>query len=249
MSSFNKDEVAFNIVLFKKLRFHHFFDPDSPKVFNFNVYQLTLILSLAISLTSICGLGLFQFWFYIKMDHGNSNNDFFGVLYALLNTVLSTCKVIICMRNANKIWNLLDVTRVSFLTSTRCLEHIDVFQEYRSLSIRITDFLIDLASVLLSMWFALPILCNTFRDTSDDVEHFNENLSNLLFPVSVHNYNRYYFIFYTIEAVQTVIILYPMMMLDMLLISISCVLIAHYEIHILAYENVGNDQHVQNGMY
>lgn len=237
------------MVLFKKLRFYHFFDPDSPKILNVNVYQLALVLSLMISLTNICVLGLLQFWFYIKIEDTTSNNDFFGVLYAILNTVLSTCKIIIFVYNANKIWGLLDVTRINFLTSKRCLEHTNIFQEYRRLSIKITDFLIDLAIMLLLMWFALPLFFNMFQETSDDSTHIKENLSNLQFPVSVQNYNRYYFIFYTIEAIQAVLILYPMMMLDILLISISCVLIAHYEIHTRAYENIGNEQGIQNGMY
>lgn len=251
MNSFENDEVAFNLALFKRLRFYHIFAPHSPKIFNYNAYQLglTIVIIPSFFFNMIFG----SVGFFIKMEDSINDIGIYQIIFTYLNYFLSFFKLYMFIYYANEIWDLFGVTRITFMTSKHCLEHIDILHKYRRMSIKITNFLSISITLTVLSWWAFPIIVNNFLNAkSDDVIQpiqRNENVINFRYPLSIKDYNQYFYFIYVIEATTGVIIEYGILITDVILISISYVLIAHYEIHKIAFTDIGLKKKFFSGKY
>lgn len=246
MNSFEMDKVAFNLALFKKLRFYHIFAPNSPKVFNFNAYRLGLAIVIIPSFFFNMIFG--SVGFFVRMEDTIDDIGIYQIIFTYLNYFLSFFKLYMFVYNANNIWDLLEVTRINFMTSKHCLKHINILHEYRRLSIKITNFLSIFITLTILSWWMFPILVNNFlhAKSDDEIQRF-ENVINFRYPLSIKVYNHYFYFIYVIEATTGVIIEYGILITDVILISISYVLIAHYEIHNMAFTGIGLEQTFYTG--
>lgn len=241
MDTLNENDVAFNLALFKQLGFYQIFSPYSFKIFNYNAYQLGPVVIIVI--TICCNTFYSGIVFFIEMEDTVEDTMLLQIVFIYLNYYLSIFKLYMCMYNANKIWDLLNVTRINFMTSKQCSKYIDILYKYRYSSIKITNFLSTFITMTLLAWWMFPIFVNyVFNSKSDDeITPRLENINNYRYPVSIETYNHYYYIFYLIEAFSGIIIEYGILIVDVLLISISYVFIAQYEIHKMAFANIGHD--------
>lgn len=251
MNSFGNEKVAFNMALFKRLRFYHIFAPHSPKVFNYNAYRLGLAIVIVPSFFFNMIFG--SVGFFIEMEDTIDDIGIYQIIFTYLNYFLSFYKLYMFFYYANEIWDLLDVTRINFMTSKHCLKHINILHEYRRISIKITNFLAASITLTILSWWLFPVIVNNFSNTkSDDSIHStlrNENVINFRYPLSIKKYNRYFYFIYVIEATTGVIIEYGILITDVLLISISYIFIAHYEIHKMAFTSIGLEQKFFSGKY
>lgn len=248
MKSFKPHEVAFNLVLFKKLRYYHIFNTNSTKVLNYNVYRLGLV---ALTTIVLCVTVFGLLGFVTKMEDVVDDIVLLQIISAEIHNFLSLFKLNMCLYHANKIWDVLSVTRIDFLTSKQCSNHINILHRYRNTSIKITYFLSFIYVLTTSVWLITPLLFNTFMGTpeAERIRRY-DNIFNFRFPVTINTYNHYYFLFYFTEGIIILFIGYGIFIIDLLLISISYVLIAQYEIHAQAFNSIRqNLQDLQNGKY
>lgn len=247
MSSFTIHEVAFNLVLFKRLRFYHIFDPNSARFYNHNIYRLIYV----ISTLFVIGINLYGLLgFIVKMEDTVEEIKLIQILFVHMHCFLSFIKMGVCIYNADKIWDLLDVTRTNFMKSIQCSKHMKILNEYQKSSIKITNFLYVLLKITVLLWMVFPLLFNirSLMKTSRDCAQRYDNVFNFRFPVTINVYNYYFSFFYIIETTVLLVIAYSLLLIDTLLISIVYVLIAQYEILTLAFKYIGHDeQGLQHG--
>lgn len=248
MNSFETQDVSYNLALFKKLYFYRAFDPNSPKIFNCNIYQFTsmIIVTILISINIYTLLG-----FIIKMDDTIDEVGVIQVLFIHMHFFLSVIKVSTCLYHADKIWDLLDVTRIQFIQSKSCLKHIKILYENRDTSVKMTNILYYSITSTVFFWSTIhPLLLNKFKTISaKNVIQRYENVINLRFPVTTNVYNNNYLLFYGIEIFTIIYLAYAFIIIDTLLISISFTLIAQTKMHALAFENIGYENGHENGKH
>lgn len=238
MNTLENQDVVINLALFQRFGFYQIFDPNTIKyMFNCNIYKLTLVILSATVLCINC-FGLLGLILNMKsvVDHF----ALFQIIIIHQQCFLSMLKVSVYIYNADKIWDSLDIARLCFLTSTKCYKYINIHHKYREKSVNITKVLFFVFCITILFWLAIPLFI--FMISSNNKLQRYENISNIPFPVSVHVYNDYYFIFYAMELIQTIYFLYATLFIDIYIISISYVLIAQYEIIVRAFGNVGYER-------
>lgn len=252
MNSFELRDVAFNLTLFKKLGFYHIFNPSGPKIFHYNAYRFAVVVFTgAVLCANVFGL----LGFVTRMEDTIDNISLLQVICAQTHNFLSIFKIGMCLYNADKFWYVLDITRMNFLTSKSCRDHIGTLRSYRDVSIKITNLYAVTYVLCTSTWLLSPLLLNDFAAATPDsdsrtVRRYN-NIFNFRYPVSIRAYNSYFFLYYIIEGTLILFIGYGILIVDNLLISISYVLIALYEIHGLAFKDIRPGQSLaeNNGKY
>lgn len=248
MNLLDDDKVAFNSTLFKRLRFYHILTPHSPKVFSYNAYQLGV--AFVIIYSSIFNT-LGSIGFFVDMEDTIDDIAVYQIIFTCINNVLSIFKIYMFVYNANEIWDLLDVTRINFMTSKHCLEHINILHKYRRMSIKITNFFTIAITLTVLSWWTFPIVVNNYINPKSDgcvqsAQRY-ENVINFRYPLSINEYNHYFYFLYVTEAINGVIIEYGILITDVILISVSYVFIANYEIHKMAFISIGHKQTVFSG--
>jgi len=244
MSSLEINDVALNLALFKRLRFYHVLEPNGIKFFNYNVYRIIYIILIAcIIFVNLCGL----LGFILRTEDNFDEIGFIQLIYCHLHSLQIVFKISVCIYNADKIWNVLDVTRINFIKSTLCSKYIKILYESRDISTKITNFLCVFITITISVWLIFPLLLNIM--TIDGNKQRYENIFNFRFPVTIHVFNYYYIFFYATEAIVLLYVGYSILIIDILLISLVYVFTAQYRIHAKAFENIGHEQEFQHSKY
>jgi len=237
------EDFVINLELMKKSRFYHIFNPDGSKIFNCNAYRLLLFLygSIVNCIVVYSALG-----FFVEMDDALSYTDFFVVIFVMTNFFLCYWRICVFLYNVNAIRDVLGVSRFDFLKSKRCCKDSNVLDDYRDRTIKITNYFFVFSSTVMSQWILFPLVVVAFTTPEDENGRF-QNIMNLRYPVSTYTYNRYYFIFYSMEVMVAIFTMYAMIMPDILLMSMCWAIIAQQEVLTRAFENIGHEDNSQTG--
>ncbi|XP_060842462.1 uncharacterized protein LOC132922785 [Rhopalosiphum padi] len=244
ISLLKPNEVCINLKLLKLFCFFHLCDPKSKTIFNLNVYHIAYYI-ISFLVGSIVIYGLIG---YVteKEEVFNIANDI-QIMFVCI--IYYTCLVIIFtfIYKANNIWNLLDVIRMHFLTSTQCQKHIGILQKHRKKSIKITNYISFLTIISTILWVLYPLVLMLLQkeDAYKSNQRF-ENIFNFRFPVTNSYYNNNFFIFYIIELSIGLPLAYMHLVSEVFFISLCCVMIAQYEMIKRAYENVNSELNYEN---
>lgn len=186
MSSLEINEVVINLELFKLMRFYHFLDPNSRKLFNFNIYRLTLVFFIIIFL---CITTYGKIGWFIKMDDHMDDITAFVSIFAELMFSSLVFKIIMIVYNADKIWDILIVAHVNFLTSYKCRKNVHIFQKYYQILVKVIQIMYIIYIGTILIWSVSPFVSNmTIRHKN------NQRMGNILnyrFPVTIYTYNNY----------------------------------------------------------
>lgn len=224
MSLFENSEVAVNMELFKILGYYHILDSNFAKhthnIFNYRFYRLIIVVITAIMLCINC-FGMLGY--IIKVDDVVNEISSLQLIIAHITYFQSALKLSVFVYNADKFWDLLDVTRIHFLTSQPCYRHINILIAHRDKLIKITNFIFIMINITIFIWLVVPVFSNMIR-SDEDHRRYN-NVFNLRFPVFTNVYNEYYFIFYIFEGLLGIYVAYVMLIFDVFSTSISYILI------------------------
>lgn len=234
-----------NIVALKRLGL---FDPNAKKIFNCNVYQMSLILlSLFMECLIVYGLmGLFS-----GTENTMENSNLTDLLSLYQTNILCLVELFIFVYRADDIWQLYDVTSVNFLNSRLCCRQTKIFNKYRDVSVKIINFQSKFLLCALCMWVLYPQL-SYYIAFIGRAKHGNSadivpnkrfyNVFGIQYPVTIQTYNDYYYLFYLIESLIVIWMENIFKTFNTLFISFSYMLMAQYEMVAKAYETVGNEQ-------
>lgn len=238
MATLQDHEVAINLKILKLCRFYHVFNPKGSKYFHYNIGKLSYI---ALSMISLCILIYGTAGFFFKPEDSNTltNIELFVLLGIYIQGYLGLYKLYIFLYNADKIWDIFNVTRLNFLTSLQCSKNIDIMYNYKKKITKITNFFFIITFIADVQWIIFPLVFNTFTTSENITNQRKMNIMNLEFPVTIPTYNEYYNIFYLMEMFTIIFFMYIVNISDLFLISFCMVISAQYKVLARAFKNIG----------
>jgi hypothetical protein len=243
-SVFEFNELFIHFKLFKLFHIFHLFDPKCKKLWNFNVYHLAWY---AVNCVIGCTITFGLMGYFTEMEDVFNIINHIQIISCNLTYYLCLVKSITFFYKANDIWNLLNVTRIHFMTSTQCQKHFEILHKYRKKLIKITNYIIIFASILAIQWFLYPLLMMLLhKEHANQSNQRFENIINLQFPVTISYYNNNFVIFYIIELSITLVLLYMYLLSEVFFISLCFAFIAQYEVIKITYENVNSELNSKN---
>lgn len=199
-STMESTENIVHETLLKCILFHQIIVPSSPKIVNVNVYRLVIVtFNIIIECFVVYGFLGHITWTENAVD----DNTKCQIVFAMACNIQCLVMIFTLLRGADDVWRLSDVTRVNFLTSTKCRENIGILRDYRNSSRIIVYVFVGLVTSCLLCWAAFPLVYNMHQQDAKAVRgnyvRRYENVLNFQFPVTTVVYNDYYFFFYAIE--------------------------------------------------
>lgn len=111
--------------------------------------------------------------------------------------------------------------------------------------IKITNIYFGFVCMVCQQWLLYPLVVNFFTANETKNDHYHLNILNFRFPITMDTYNQYYSIFYAIDSVVLVTIVFVILYSDMYVMSLSLIIISHYKVLNRAFENIGHDLDTQ----
>lgn len=223
--------------------FYYIFDPNAKTIFNLNVYRLSfyviIVMCQCVILFSIYGL-------IVEARENLNLIDVVIIIFIYINYYLATWKLLVFFYHTNTVCEVFAVTRLCFMTSARCREHISVLYEKRDKLIKLINFYSVSIVVVVSQWLIFPHMFNMFI-MSEDANKRKMNVLNFIFPVSIQTYNQYFIAFNVTEIIISLFIVYISFITDVFLIFISENITAQYEVLSQAFKNIGYEEKPQKG--
>ncbi|XP_060852031.1 uncharacterized protein LOC132930274 [Rhopalosiphum padi] len=243
MNKLRAEEVVVNLELMKRSMIYHIFNPNGSKIFNCNrlLFFLYGVFLNSIFVYSASG-------FFVEMEDTLTYIDFSVIIFVMINFFLCSWRFCIFLYNFEIIYDLFNVSRFNFFKSKHCCKNINVLFGYRDRTIKITNYVFVFSTTVMLQWILYPLVLIAFT-TPEDENIRQQNIMNLRYPVSTHNYNQYYFIFYFMEVILALFTMYAMILPDILLISWCWAIIAQQEVLTQAFKSIGLEDNSQIAYY
>lgn len=245
MDSSNEDsEVIINLKLLKRARFYSIIiEPNGKKIFGYNINRIIFAIIFVINtLVFYSNLG-----FFVNVDYKLSNSEFFLILISDLESYLTFFKMCLFFYHLDKIVDLVDVTRVDFLTGELCRKHNKILYGYRNTIKKVTDYYFIFAYVVGIQWIIFAILNKIFFFVDENSNRRIPNIINMPFPVNAHVYNQYYVFIFAIESTFPIFLLYCSLMIDIFVLSFALIITFQYEVLSLAFKDLGHENKRSTG--
>ncbi|XP_050527601.1 odorant receptor 46a-like isoform X2 [Daktulosphaira vitifoliae] len=230
----NENKFIINIKLSKFLGLISLINPNSPKLYNNNVYHIIirLFLGYIFIIESLCVAGLY-FW-------NNNFNQFTTILEIIINSSFMIYKTVAIVKHSNKIWKILDFTRIDFMKYIYHERY--TLEKCRKKSIRLTNLYTITCYFACLSWVFMPFFTNkkfVVKDRKGNTEIYRLNVYNIFFNTSVTNYNKYYYFFHFLELIFGLGSMHFSIIFDTLLISTCFALSSQLETLKNTYSSLG----------
>jgi len=232
----NKDEYyAMSFTLLKSIGFYQMVNPNSPKMFGYNIYHLIHI-SLVVFTSAVAVIGLTGL-VYNNDDSLKKGFQDMQILFIMSCLTIGNMKVIIIICNANKIWKTFDVEHQSFFSNKYCHRNHFKIKDCREHSRRTLTWYIFIFLTAAVFWVLSPKIVNT-NETATNKFIRKINILNLKYPIKLETYNTYYNAFYVIEAIFCLYGVFGLVVFDIFLLARLKLISTQYDILSSAYENI-----------
>jgi len=231
-----------NLSIYKQFRLYNIIDPNSQKIFNRNAYRLFCIVSITVHL---CMFFIGHVGFFVNMDDKLNDIDIvlMGVTYS--QYYLGLVKIIVLIYRADIVWVLFDMAKLDFLTSEVCRKNISTLYNRRNWIIKATNRYCFGQFVISLQWILSPLVINAFDDNPNI--HRYENILNFRFPFSIHIFNKYYVLFYFIELMFILFIMYTAIIVDTFIMSFCWVVGNQYQLLTKSISDIGYEDKLPSG--
>lgn len=158
----------------------------------------------------------------------------------------ATLKMYVFVYKAKYTWDLLDMTRIHFLSSSYCETNEKKLNKCKNVLIRFTNCLFGAIIVLNLMYTTRPLATYLGTQTSGNSNQKLPNVLNMQYPVKIETHNKYYYVFFIMEAIIAIFDAYSIL-IDTFLLSIALVVTYQYEILADTFERIGIQEEIDNG--
>lgn len=237
------DDVLVNMKLMRTSGFYSMFDPNATEVFGRNAYLLSFVVYSAIIQ---CILVSGHVGFFLDKEDTMDDVDLCLDVQMLCQYVNNLCKFGMLLCHGNVVRDVFDVARSTFFTSKRCREHVGMLRECRRRTVKLTNVHFIVYFIIMINWLIFPAVTNAFGTHDVTVERLS-SVVNLQYTGSVWTYNQYHVLFYSLEIVLGIYVMYTMVMADMFILSFCLILIAQHEVLTRAFKSVGYEEKNQAG--
>lgn len=246
----SEKNYAFDLTLFKTIGYYQMVDPNTKKIFGFNIYNvINITLVIFTSIMTLIGLSGFLY----KVDSiAYEENSFQNIqmLFYLSCISLGNLKIAITVYNADAIWKLLNVAHESFISNKYCKQDKYKLNISGKQFVRIFPWYFFLFFMTAVSWSIVPIVVNNqveSKETQNNENIYMTNVANLRYPITVKTYNTYYKSFYALEFILVFYCAYGLVVFDLFIVALLQLLATHYEIISSAYENFKYKAENKNG--
>lgn len=234
-----------NLLILRATHFFRIVDPEREKNFKPNVYLMTSVLFLVVTVCMIV-LGL------VGVVHNGDlymTTDYVSV-FVVLSTVsysfITVSKVLTIVLNAKDIWNLIVATDISRVRNGPGSKYVALYDRYSDSTAFLSKAILGCSATGLCLWCFYPLLINANANATETQRY--ENIFNFpYYRIAPSDYNKYFYAFYTLEVSVLVFCVYSMTVFNTLFIYFANVLTAQYEINSLTFEDIGHDGPSENG--
>jgi len=241
----NKEEkYAMSFTLLNFIGFYQMVNPNSPKMFGYNIYHVIHMCIVVLS-TTVTVLGLTGF-VYNNDEPLNDGFQNMQMLFFITCITVGNLKVIMVICNADELWNLLNIAHESFLSSTYCQQNYYKLKNCGEKTVRILLWYIFLFYMTAVSWITLPNIVN-IDETANDNNIRKKSIANLKYPIKVKTYNTYYNTIYVTESLMTCYSTCGLVLFDIFLLSMLKLISVQYEIVSSAYQHLEFKSGNENG--
>lgn len=249
-----ENKYAINLTLFKITGFHQTVNPNSPKMFGFNVYQLINIALVTMS-TFMIFIGLSGMLFRIEGSHKYNFKEFLLILFCVTCIMNGNLRTFIIIYNANFVWNLFDVVHMSFLSNSHCKRNQNKLVECGKSFKKIFLWYLLLFFVIAFVWITMPVFILISKDAKTSKKTQNNdndriaNVINFKYPTTVKTYNMFYKVIFVMEASVCFYSTIVIVTFDLFLIAILKIICTQYQMISTAYENLPFKAQSEDGKF
>lgn len=214
MESENGQNFIINLKLMKLIGLFQILCPNSLKMFGFFIFKSIAVIPIIILTISIF---FFCLSIYYCLDNFNEIMRYLLLVVAGFTAIGKSYLVIV---KSKKIWNCLDLTYINFLSYKN--HNKEILQNARQKILTETTIFLFLWLSIIVSWILSPILLKGkywFATFENKTQRYRYNSLNIIFPVSSEFYDENYLLFFTLETMILLCWGYPMMVSDILTIS------------------------------
>jgi len=226
---------AMSFTLLKLTGFYQMINPNSPKMFGYNIYHLIhiflVVFTSTVAVTGLTGL------VYNNDDPLQNGFQDMQILFAISCLTVGNIKVIIIICNANKIWKTFDVEHQSVFSNKYYQKNHFKIKDCREHSRRTLTWYIFIFYTAAVFWILLPNIVN-IDETATNKCIRKINILNLKYPIKLEIYNTYYNAFYVIEAIFCGYVVFGLVVFDIFILAKLQLISTQYDILSSAYEHI-----------
>lgn len=225
MDAEKENEYILNLKLSKLVGLYQILDPDTKKMFGYNVYHIVVVLF------SLVLFGVATF-FPISMYY--LTNDVMAFTFNLgcsQNLGFCSYKMILILYYSNDIWKCVEVTGLGFIAYEKYDRNI--FKNCREISWRITRVYVILCVLVTVVYILDPLVFNTAMVTIKNIDgsysnYRNNVLNTYISLITDETYNdRYFYVFFSIDTITVISFVYCSMVFDIIMLVICCAISCH----------------------
>lgn len=213
-------ETGENSIFHKKLGrmvgLNQILDFNAHKICGYNVCHIAVALIglFYVTISIMCSIGLYYFMSDIVV--------FVLYLGYISNCMLSYCKIMNILFNANGVCEIINVSNFYFMSYKHYSK--DVYNKWSMRSATIMKAYLMMAILIPSIWIISPFIIKdktiTMKKVDGSYLEFRMNIMNIYFTQSGEEYKNNYYKYYFAEAIFGLCIIYFSMIHDILMIII-----------------------------
>lgn len=192
------EKSGFDSKLAKYVGLRYILSPRSMTIYGYNIYHIGLYLGIILPMIAACMFCPIAFY-YLK------NDMITLIIYIgyMINILLTCYKSIIILYNSNKIWKFNQMSSANFMSHHQI--NGNIFKNQRRRLIQLTYTIYVISSATSFVWALCPILVNNIllsvKSVDGSIHRFRMNIFNMYFAVPDVTYNKYFYIFYSVELI------------------------------------------------
>lgn len=235
-------EFIFSLALSKYIGLYQILNPNTKKVFGYNIYHVIILVSglIVVGHSSFLPIALY----YMTNDPTSMSFN----IGCVENLVFSNYKILMILYYSKEIWKCIEVTGIKYLKYEKYNRNI--FKNWRILSLRISLIYIIMSVIVVVIWIPTPLVLNstmmTFKNIDGSYSNYRINVLNVYILLSDDVYNKYFTVFYCIEIIVLTVYVYFSMIFDILLLTICCALSSQLESVSNAISSLGYKGSIKN---
>lgn len=245
MNSSAVHEVMYNEALYKLIGLYHILDPNRKHINNCHIYRLVIVV-ITIAVTGFTFFGTVGF--FIKTEYNVDMVEHMMCVFEVVVFFSAILKMYVFVYKAQNTWDLLDMTRIHFLSSSYCETNEKKLNKCKNVIIRFTNHVFGAIIILFMMYTMSPLATYLGTQTSGNSSPKLSNVLNMKYPVKIETYNKYYYVFFIMESIMAIFDAYSIF-IDTFLLSIALIVTYQYEILAHTFECVGIKEECDDGKF
>lgn len=240
-------EVVYNQTLYKMIGLFYVLDPNRKHINDYHIYRYICIV---LSTTVTCFMFFGNLGILMNLEESaNTSTNMSTKIFEIIIFLSSILKMNVFVYKAKYTWDLLDVTRIHFLSSSKSSKiNEERLKKCQQLLVRFTNAVFILEIIMCLVYMINPLVVNLDLKKIGNVDQKLRNILQMQYPVRVDTFNGHYYVFFVMESITLVFNAYSLF-IDSFLLSIAFVITNQYKILTHTFERIGAQGEYDGGKF